>query len=65
MDVFARALITAEKMLNESDYKKLRRERYALYDSGAGLKFEKHKLKLEDLREIALKNTEPKQRSGK
>jgi xylose isomerase len=65
LDVFARALMTAEKILNESDYQKLRRERYASYDSGAGSKFEKHDLKLEDLREIALKSAEPKHISGK
>jgi xylose isomerase len=65
MDVFARALIIAEKMLNESDYKKLRAQRYSSFDSGDGAKYEKGELKLEDLREIALKLGEPKQISGK
>ncbi len=65
IDVFARALLTTEKILSESDYKKLRKERYASYNSGDGAKFEKGELKLEDLREIAIKNGEPKQISGK
>ena len=65
IDVFARALLIAERILNESDYKKLRKDRYASYDSGDGAKFEKGKLKFEDLREIAIKNGEPKLTSGK
>lgn len=65
MDVFARSLLIADKILNESDYKKLRKDRYASYDNGDGSRFEKGELKLEDLREIALKNGEPKQISGK
>ncbi len=65
MDVFARALITAEKILKESDYKKLRQNRYASFDSGEGARFEKGELKLEDLRNIAAKSNEPKQISGK
>lgn len=65
IDVFARALLVADKILNESDYKKLRKERYASFDSGDGARFEKGELKLEDLRDIAIKNGEPKQISGK
>jgi xylose isomerase len=65
MDVFARSLLIAEKMLNESAYKKMRAERYASFDSGDGAKYEKGQLKLEDLREIAIKLGEPAQISGK
>ena len=65
MDVFARALVTAEKILNESVYKKLRKDRYASYDSGEGAKFEKGNLTLENLRDLAIKNGEPKKISGK
>ncbi len=65
MDVFARALIIADTMLKESDYKKLRKERYASFDSGKGAEFEAGKLSLEDLRKIAIANGEPKQISGK
>lgn len=65
MDVFARSLIVADKVLNNSDYRKLRTERYSSFDSGDGKAFEEGKLTLEDLREIALKNDAPKMRSGK
>jgi len=65
MDNFARALITAERVLNETDYVRLRKERYASFDSGAGADFEKLKMKLEDLRAYAVKNGEPKKISGK
>jgi xylose isomerase len=36
MDVFARALVTADNILQKSDYKKMRKDRYASFDSGAG-----------------------------
>ncbi|SMO42594.1 xylose isomerase [Gracilimonas mengyeensis] len=65
MDVFARSLIVADSVLNNSDYKKLRTERYASFDSGNGKAFEEGKLSLEDLRKIALENGEPEMKSGK
>ncbi|PZR24811.1 MAG: xylose isomerase [Citrobacter freundii] len=65
MDTFARALITAEAILEKSDYKKIRADRYASYDSGKGAEFEAGKLSLEDLRDYAIKNGEPKVVSGK
>lgn len=65
MDAFARGLIIAEAVLEKSDYKKLRKERYASYDSGKGADFEAGKMKLEDLRSYALEAGEPKQTSGK
>lgn len=65
MDAFARAAITAEKILNDSNYKKFRKDRYASFDSGRGQEFESGKLSLEDLREYALSNGAPKQISGK
>ncbi|MEW6652771.1 MAG: xylose isomerase [Bacteroidota bacterium] len=65
MDVFARALITAEKILTQSDYKKMRTERYASFDTGNGAAFEAGNLSLVDLCSIAAKNGEPKQLSGK
>lgn len=65
MDAFARAAITAEKILNDSNYKKFRTDRYASFDSGKGKEYEQGKLTLEDLREYALANGEPKQISGK
>ncbi|MBC7687877.1 MAG: xylose isomerase [Aquabacterium sp.] len=65
IDTFARALIIADNILNKSDYKKLRTERYASYDAGKGKEFEAGKLSLEDLRNFAVENGEPATISGK
>jgi xylose isomerase len=65
IDAFARALLIATDILEKSDYKKLRKQRYASYDSGDGKAFEEGKLSFEKLRELAIKNGEPKQISGK
>jgi xylose isomerase len=65
MDTFARALISADNILAKSDYKKVRNERYASYDSGKGAEFESGKLTLEDLRQYAIDNGEPAVISGK
>ena len=65
MDTFARALVTAEKILKESNYLSLRKTRYESFDTGQGREFETGKLTLEQLREIALASGEPQTRSGK
>lgn len=65
MDVFARALIVADNVLNHSDYKQIRKDRYASFDTGAGKDFETGKLTLESLRDFAIANGEPKVTSGK
>ncbi len=65
MDAFARALIAADAILNQSAYKKLRIARYASFDDGKGKAFEEGKISLQDLRDIAAKNGEPEQISGK
>ena len=65
MDAFARALIIADNILNKSDYKKLRKERYVTFDSGKGKELEEGKLSLEDLRNYAVDNGEPKIVIGK
>jgi xylose isomerase len=65
IDAFTRALLITNDILEKSDYKKLRKQRYASYDSGDGKAFEEGKLSLEKLRELAIKNGEPKQISGK
>ena len=65
MDVFARALITADAILQGSQYKKIRADRYASYDAGKGKDFEQGKLSLEDLRNIAVAAGEPATISGK
>ncbi|WGQ10115.1 xylose isomerase [Pedobacter gandavensis] len=64
MDTFARALVTADQVLQHSDYKKIRTERYASFDQGAGKDFEEGKLNLEALRNYAVEKGEPKAISG-
>jgi xylose isomerase len=65
MDAFARSLIIAQDILTKSPYRKLRSDRYASFDSGAGNDFENGKLTLEDLRNHAIAKGEPAQISGK
>lgn len=65
MDAFARSLIIADNVLQQSDYKKWRTNRYASFDAGQGKAFEEGKLTLEDLRNYAAENGEPAVTSGK
>jgi len=65
MDVFARALVIADKLLKDSNYLKLKSNRYASFDSGKGAEFDKGKLSLIDLYNHAKEVGEPKQISGK
>lgn len=65
MDVFARALIVADAVLQKSDYRQVRANRYASFDSGMGKAFEEGKVTLEGLRDFAVANGEPSVVSGK
>jgi len=65
MDLFARALITADSIISKSDMESIRTERYASYDSGKGNDFEKGSLSLEDLHALASGAGEPNQVSGR
>ena len=65
MDAFARALIVADNILQKSNYKKFREERYASFDNGKGKEFEQGKLSLIDLRNYAIEKGEPEVRSGR
>jgi xylose isomerase len=65
MDIFARALITADNIMQKSDYRKVREERYSSFDNGKGKEFENGSLSLEDLRQYAMQNGEPEVRSGR
>ena len=65
MDTFARSLIVADTILQKSEYKKLRADRYASYNDGNGKAFEEGKLSLEDLRNLAVSSGEPAVTSGK
>ncbi|MEP2238982.1 MAG: xylose isomerase, partial [Maribacter sp.] len=57
-DTFARALITADKIIESSSYNKLRENRYSSFDSGKGKDFENGKLDMKDLYNIAKENGE-------
>jgi len=65
MDAFARALLVAVDILEKSNYLKMRKDRYASFDSGEGKAFEQGKMGLDELREYALKAGEPEMISGK
>jgi xylose isomerase len=65
MDTFARSLVIADTILQKSDYKKIRAERYSSFDNGKGNEFEKGKLSLTDLRTYAVENGEPAVKSGR
>ncbi|GAA0713753.1 xylose isomerase [Aquimarina litoralis] len=64
-DIFARALITADKIITSSSYDKLRKDRYSSFDGGKGKEFESGALQLNDLYNIALDNGEISLTSGK
>ena len=64
-DTFARALLTADKIMRSSSYNSLREQRYSSFDSGKGKDFEAGKLDLNDLYKIAMENGELTLQSGK
>ncbi|PQB07747.1 xylose isomerase [Polaribacter filamentus] len=64
-DTFARALITADKIMTSSAYNSLREKRYSSFDAGKGKDFEAGKLELSDLYKIAQENGELTLQSGK
>lgn len=65
MDTLARGLLIASDILENSDYLKMKKERYASFDSAKGAEFENGKLGLEQLANLAIEFGEPKQISGK
>ena len=65
MDAMARALENAAKLLEESPYKQMLKDRYASFDSGMGKQFEEGKLTLEEVVAYAKTKGEPRQTSGK
>ena len=64
-DTFARALITADRIIQSSSYNSLREKRYNSFDAGKGKDFEAGKLELTDLYKIAQENGELTLQSGK
>ena len=65
MDAFARALLAAHELLENSAYRQLLADRYASFDAENGHAFASGKLKITDLYNIALRKGEPVQRSGR
>jgi xylose isomerase len=65
MDNFARALVTADNILQKSNYSKFRADRYASFNNGKGAEYEAGKLGLAGLRDFAVANGEPVQTSGR
>jgi len=65
IDVFARALITADNVLRKSEFEKIRKARYASFNSEHGKAFEEGRLSMEDLRAYAIEQGEPEIISGK
>lgn len=64
-DTFARALITADAIISNSQYDTLREKRYSSFDNGKGKDFENGKLEFSDLYKIAQENGELELQSGK
>jgi xylose isomerase len=65
MDTFARALMIADKLINEKRITDFRDNRYLSFHEPDGQKFEKGGLTIEDLHTLALEKAEPELQSGK
>ena len=65
MDAFARGLVVADRILSDKRYAELKDGRYASFNDGDGKRFENGELGLADLRDLAARNGEPAQISGK
>ncbi|NLU95345.1 xylose isomerase [Chitinophaga sp. Ak27] len=65
VDSFARALITADAILEKSAYRKIRQDRYASFDGEAAKTFEAGQATLESLRAYAVAHGEPAVTSGR
>ena len=64
-DTFAKALLAAEHILNNSPYGSMLEERYASFNSGPGADYSNGKLTLQDLYTHATVQGEPDQISGR
>ncbi len=65
MDAFARALLAAHQILEQSPYRHWRQARYQSFDTEQGNAFESGRLSLEALAQIAAAAEEPKPASGR
>jgi xylose isomerase len=64
-DTFARALISADHILNNTPYSDMLKQRYQSYDIGQGKAFEKGELSINDLYKIGINQGEIDHTSGK
>ena len=65
MDIMARALLAADRLLSESPIETMRKERYASYDSGEGKAFELGQMSLEQACDYARSHSDLESISGK
>jgi xylose isomerase len=65
MDIFARALIVADSIIQKSGFNALRKARYSSFDGGSGADFEAGRLNLVQVAEIARRQGDIEQKSGK
>lgn len=65
MDTFSRALLVADKLLNEKRITDFRDNRYLSFHEPDAVKFEKGELRMEDLHALAIEKGEPELQSGK
>ena len=65
MDIFARALITADAIIQHSPIESMRKDRYSTFDTGSGKQFMDGDLTLEDLHKLATSGAQPEQVSGR
>ncbi|MBP9925960.1 MAG: xylose isomerase [Cyclobacteriaceae bacterium] len=65
MDTFARALLAAHAILEDGEYLRLRKDRYASFNTGKGKQFAQGKLNLSNLSVLAHRKGEPEQISGR
>lgn len=65
IDTFSRALIIAEKIINDGTYYRFLKERYSSFDSGKGLDFEQGAMTLDDLYRYAADTGETVPVSGR
>jgi xylose isomerase len=65
MDSFARALVIADDLLQNSGIAEMKSQRYASYDSGNGARYEAGEVGFAEMRDLAVADGEPARISGK
>lgn len=65
IDTVARALLIADAILQDGEYTRIRKDRYASFDQDQGAAFEAGQLSLTDLYDLAKQSAEPALKSGR